>query len=390
MPPSRRLGLVLGITQAFAWATTFYVPAVSTAPVAEAFAASPAAILGAFSWALLVSGLCAPRVGRVIDRHGGRLVMAAGSVVAAAGLLVLAASQGLTGWYAGWTLIGLGMAGSLYDAAFATAGRILGSAARPVITGITLIGGFASTLGWPLGAFMLAHLGWRWMLVGYALLLLVFNLPLLLLLIPRTVPEAGGGGAVAGVAVPTPGFRPFAAFICLRAVVAVVISVSAPGLLAGSGLSPAEAILVASFIGPAQVGARVLQVAFGRWLDPLATVWASAILLPLAVAGLALDASPWAAAVAFVLFYGASNGILTIARGTLPLYLWGPEGYATRVGRLAMPNLLAQAAAPTLVAPLLTVLSAAQMFLLLGLVGTLAGASLLPLRRPERHLERSG
>ena len=388
MPSPHRLTLCLGLTQLLAWATTYYVPAVATAAVAASFGASPAAVVGGFSWALLVSGLCAPAVGRRIDRLGGRVVLAGATAVQALGLVVLAGSSGLGGWYLGWTVLGLGMAGGLYDAAFATLGRTLGAAARPAITGVTLFGGFASTVGWPAGAALIAAWGWRPTLLGYAALLLGVNLPLILLLVPTVPGLTSIAPPAAGDDAPANGRAAFgfmAAFFTIRAAISATISVKGPSLLEGAGLDTAAAVGLASLIGPAQVAIRVADMlGGGRW-TPMAMAWVGALLLPLSVAGLAAGAPLWASSLLFVLGYGMSNGILTVSRGTLPLQLFGAAGYAARIGRLALPVLLAQAAAPTLAALLLSAWPARKVFLLLGVVSLAAVACLLPLRSTPRR-----
>jgi len=379
---------VLGFTQMTAWATTYYVPAVMTGPVAVAFGTSAAAVIGGFSLALLVSGVCAPAMGRWIDRHGGRPVLVASAVLQAAGLLVLAGSGGLGAWYAGWAVLGVGMAAGLYDAAFATAGRALGAGARPAIMGITLIGGFASTLGWPMGIALVEAQGWRVTLAAYAAIVLCVNLPLFLVFVPRAVAVPVAVAARAGGPVRTGhAFGLIAAFFTLRAGIATIVSVSAPALLVGLGLGTTEAVGVAALIGPAQVASRLVQATAGRGMSPLTTVWIGAVLLPVATLLLVLAAVVpgvplYVGVMVFVLGYGMSNGILTISRGVLPLYMFGAEGYATLIGRIALPVLLAQAAAPTLAAALFADWPASRMFMVLGGVSLLAALCLVPLRRP--------
>ena len=273
------------------------------------------------------------------------------------------------------------MSGSLYDASFASAGRTLGLAARPVITGITLIGGFASTVGWPVGAVLVTQLGWRSMLVVYAATMLLAVLPLALL-IPRPPPAAGRAVPAGTPEAPTPGLVPFSGFLTVRALVQTTVSVYVPVLLAGMGLSTGDAVAIASLIGPAQVAARLGDVALGRWMTPLVATWVGAGMLPLGVALLLSGLPPWVGGLLFVAGYGISNGILTICRGTLPLWLWGAEGYASRVGRIALPVLLAEAAAPVLAAPLVSALPAREVFLAMGALGLLAALCLLPLRSP--------
>lgn len=392
MTPTRQLGWVLGFTQMTAWATTYYVPAVVTVGVAATFDASIALVLGGFSLGMLVSGLCSPHVGRLIDRHGGRPVLVTSTLLQAAGLLTLAASGGLGTWYAGWAVLGVGMAAGLYDAAFATAGRALGTAARPAITGITLLGGFASSLGWPMGAALVAVGGWRMTLLAYAGIVLCVNLPLFLAFVPRAVPLLPTATAIAHTP-PAHASRAFvliASFFTLRAAIATIITVSAPALLAGLGLGTIEAVAVAALIGPAQVASRLVQATAGRGLSPLTTTWIGATVLPVVTLALVLAvATPgvplYAGVLVFVLGYGMSNGILTISRGVLPLWMFGADGYAARIGRIALPVLLAQAAAPTIAAALFAGWPAERMFMALGALSVLAAACLVPLRPPANQ-----
>ncbi len=383
MSVHHRLTLILGASQLIVWAVTYYVPAVTTTAVAAEFGSSAAGVLGGFSVALLVTGLASPMACRWIDRAGGRPVLLAGVLVQSAGLLVMAGAGGLPQWYAGWAVVGFGMACGLYDAAFATAGRALGATARPTITGITMIGGFASTLGWPLGAALVPWLGWRPTLAIYAAILLAVNLPLFLLL-PRTVPApvAAAAGAAGQVAGGRWLFAWIAAFFTVRAGFSTVVSVSALVLLQGLGLGAGTAVVLVALIGPAQVGMRVLQTLGGKGWGPVTITWVGAALAPVVTVPLILAAgSSWAvvAATVFVIGYGASNGILTIARGTLPLHLFGPAGYATRIGQLALPVILAQAAAPLLSAPLISGWPADRVFLALTAVALLSAACLWPL-----------
>jgi MFS family permease len=381
MTASRRLALVLGVTQTLAWATTYYLPAVIIGPAAATLHRSTTELLVGYSWSLLVAGLVSPRVGAWIERHGGRGALATGTAVMAAGLLVLAAWPALLGWYLAWTVIGVGMALGLYDAAFATIGRLLGLEARPAIVGVTLFAGFASTIGWPTGVALIHLVDWRATAVIYAAVQLGVNLPLILSLIPRTpaaapaltaAQEATGGGHGGLFALILLG-----TFFCVRAAVSAVVSVHALTLLHGVGLDAVAAVGVAAMFGPSQVFGRVLELVFARWIDPLTGSWMGAALLPLGVAAL-LFGGP---AIGFAIAYGMSNGILTISRGTLPMFLFGPHGYATRLGRLALPQLLAQAVAPTAIAPLVLVASAPAIFAGLGVAAFLALLCLLPLRR---------
>jgi predicted MFS family arabinose efflux permease len=380
-----RLGAVLGINQTLSWGMTFFLPAIIAAPVAATLGQSELHVLGAFSWALLVAGACAPRVGRWIDRHGGRGVLVASIVVIASGQAVLACAPGLAIWYLGWTMIGAGMAMGLYDAAFATAAGLLGQEASPAITGITLLAGFASSLFWTLGASLIAALGWRGLLLAYAGLMLLVNLPMVWLLVPPAPPRPPQAPTPAALPRSPAGRRTLAllgGFFALRWFITSTIAVHILSLLQGIHLTQPEAVGVAALIGPGQVAGRLLEYLIGPRINLLVKARIGALLFPLGTALLLAGGSH--AAIGFALLYGMSNGIMTINRGTLPLALFGPEGYARILGWLAVPVLLAQALAPTVTAPLVAALPALDVFLLCGAGAALAATFLLLLKPPSR------
>ncbi|HXT78852.1 MAG TPA: MFS transporter, partial [Acetobacteraceae bacterium] len=359
----RFLGLVLGINQTLSWGMTFYLPAIVADPVARSFGASHVAVLGAFSWALLITGACMPRVGRWIDRHGGRGSLLTSIVVMSAGQVLLAAAPGLPLWYVGWTVVGIGMAMGLYDAAFATVGNLLGREAGPTITGITLVAGFASTVFWTLGASLIGPFGWRGLLLFYAALMLAVNLPMVWLLVPAAAPsseakrqkEVENRQPVNRTAVAC-----LAGFFTLRWFITSAIAVNVLMLLQGIGLTVTESVAVAALIGPGQVAGRVIEWSIGSRVGLLVRARLAALLFPLAAATLPIGGP--VIATGFAVLYGMSNGIMTINRGTLPLALFGPAGYATMLGWLAVPVQLAQATAPTLAAPLVSALPALDVF----------------------------
>jgi hypothetical protein len=378
-----RLGAVLGINQTLTWGMTFYLPAIIAAPVAAALGQSGFAVLGAFSWSLLVTGALAPRVGKWIDHHGGRGALLASIVIIAAGQAILALSHGLAVWYLGWTIIGIGMSMGLYDAAFATVGGLLGREAGPSITGITLVAGFASSVFWTLGAALIGPLDWRGLLLTYAGLMLLVNLPMVWLLVPPAPPRAPQDAA-SGLPT-TPAHRRamllLGAFFALRWFITSAISVHVLALLQGVGLTAGEAVAVAALVGPGQVAGRILEYAIGPRVDVFIKARIAALLFP-AGAALLLLGGP-IAATAFALLYGMSNGVMTINRGTLPLALFGPQGYAQILGWLAVPVLLAQATAPTVTAPLVTALPALDVLLISGAAAAVAVLFLLPLKAPS-------
>lgn len=383
---SRFVAAMLGIAQTLAWATTYYLPALVAPVVMVDLDADPALVYGAFSLALLISGLAAPQVGRFIERLGGRPVLIVSSAIIAAGLVLLGMLPGLAGWFAGWVVLGLGMALGLYEAAFATLGVLYGRSARRAITVVTLFAGFASTVGWPMTAALLPMVGWRGTCLTYAAVNLVLVLPIYLLL-PRAAPPAEANAATAGpeaAEAPLPAawvrrsFLLLATFFTLRAVISATLSVHLIVVLGGLGLSVGAAVAAAALMGPSQVGGRLLEFTLGKAAHPLTAARLGGALLP-AGALLLVLAGP-VAAVPFVLLYGASNGIMTISRGAVPLALFGPRGYPVLMGKLAMPILLAQAAAPAVTAPLVANLPAATVLGLAGVLAAVALACLMPLR----------
>jgi len=342
-----RTVLLLGAAQTLAWAGSYYVPAVLAAPMARELGVAPSRVFLAFSLALLLTALLGPVVGRAIDRHGGRWVMSAGNAAIAAGLCILAAADGEAALFLAWAIIGLGMAAALYDAAFATLARLLGGGARGAITGITLVAGFASTLGWPASALLEAQLGWRGACLAWAGVQLLLCIPLNLLLPapppaapPRPAAPPAPGESRAGLREAVLMALAFAA----GGFAASALGAHLPGLLLAAGVAPAAAIAAGALLGPAQVGARVLEFGLLRRLHPLLSARLSLLAHPLGAAAL-LALGP-AGAVAFVLLHGAGNGIQTIARGTLPLAVFGPLGYGARQGMIVAPARFLAALAP--------------------------------------------
>ena len=355
----RRIAVVsaIGTAQILAWGSSYYLTAVLAGPVAADTGWSMAWIVGGLSLGFLVSGLVSPRVGRLIDAHGGRPVLAASAVLLACGLLTLGLAPTLPMFVGGWLVIGLGMGAGLYDPAFSTLGRLYGDAARSAITHVTLFGGFASTVCWPLSAFLVDHLGWRGACLTYAAVHVGVVLPLYVFGVPREAPRVRhpampASNVAVGQVRPEqrPAFVLLAAGFTLAAVVMTVISVHLLTLLQSQSLALAAAVGLGALIGPSQVGARVLEMAFGRKAHPVWSLLASAILVAV---GLAMLVGAPGAAAAGIVLYGAGSGIRSIARGTVPLALFGREGYAVLMGRIAMPTLIAQAALPSIGAWLL-------------------------------------
>ncbi len=338
----------LGSAQTLAWASSYYLPAILAAPMARDLGIPVPTVFAAFSLALLVSAFLGPHAGRAIDRWGGRPVLMATSLVFALGLALLGASRNSFMLFLAWAVLGVGMGSGLYEAGFAALVRLYGASSRSAITGITLIAGFASTVGWPLSAWLDAQVGWRGACYAWAALHLLAGLPLNACL-PKAPPPSMKPEVEDAPAQPPP---PLRAMVLLSFVFAATWFISTamaahlPRLLVASGATLAAAVAVGALIGPAQVAARLLEFGLLRRVHPLLSARLAAALHPLGVAVLAIF-GPVAAA-AFGILHGAGNGILTIAKGTLPLVLFGPHGYGLRQGLLMMPARIAQALAPWL------------------------------------------
>jgi MFS family permease len=360
--------VVLGFTQCLAWGSSYYLLAVLAKPIAADTGWPLTWVVAGLSLGLLIAGLASPAMGRAVERYGGRPVLACGSVVLTLGLAGLGISQSPISYFAAWAILGLGMALGLYDAAFATLGRLYGIQARGLITNLTLIGGFASTAAWPLSALLVETWGWRGACFAYSGMHLALGLPMHVLLLPREVrhpvaasrpahPPAGAESLPSTEDVRSRRHQVLLVWMLgvqftLQVIISSVLSVHLLTLLQRLGLELGAAVALGTLVGPSQVGGRVLEVAFGRRFHPVSTAIAASLFV-LAGLTLLLTMHPAVMAVALVL-YGAGNGIKTIVKGTLPLALFGASGYAALLGRLAMPMLLAQAVAPTLVAVTLT------------------------------------
>src|ERR1700724_3092404 len=284
---------VPGVREILAWGAIFYPPVLTVPLIAADHGWSKAFTMGGFSVGLLVGGLVSRYVGGAIDRYGGHVVMPCGSLIGALGLAGLVVAQSAVAYFAMWMVLGVAMAASLYDPAFATLGRIFGTGARAPITALTLAGGFASTVGWPATQFLIDKVGWRGRYLVYAALLAIFK---------------------------------------------------------RFGLEPDTVVAIGMLFGPAQVLARICELTFARNLNPLWTARFSLALLVAAFALLALTPFSAAVAAAFAVMYGMANGLMTIARGTVPLSLFGAGGYGLLVGRIGGPFLVVQAVAPVVLA----------------------------------------
>ena len=382
MTPNNRLAviLVLGTTQTLAWASTYYLPAILADQIAQELGMSSTWFFAAFSAALVISALVGPRAGRTVDTVGGREVLAASNVIIAIGLTILGAAHSEPMLWIAWLILGLGMGIGLYDTAFAALGRIYGLEARSAITGITLVAGFASTVGWPLTAWGAGSFGWRETCFAWAAAHIVLGLPLNLLL-PKAIGLASSHEESGKPQVPLDRSMIVLglAFAASWMVVAAM-AVHLPRLLEAGGATATQAVAAGALIGPSQVGARILEASLLKRFHPMISARLSVALHPIGASFVGLFGAG-AAAAPFTVLHGAGSGILTIARGTVPLAMFGAKDYGYRLGLLGAPSRVAMAAAPLLFGVLIELYGAGVLlFSSLLSIAALMGLFMLPVR----------
>jgi predicted MFS family arabinose efflux permease len=379
---------VLGTAQTLAWASSFYLPAILGDRIAGDLGISSTWFFAAFSAALVVSAIVGPRAGRTVDAVGGRAVLVASNLIFAVGLTILALVHShLTLWFA-WLLLGLGMGIGLYDTAFAALGRIYGLEARSSITGITLLAGFASTVGWPLTAWGAAELGWRETCLAWAAAHIVLGLPLNLLLPTSSgLAISADDGSKIHILIDRPMIILGLAFAASWMVV-TAMAVHLPRLLEAAGASTVQAVAAGALIGPSQVGARILEASLMKRFHPMVSARLSVALHPVAAAVLAVFGAA-AASAPFTILHGAGSGILTIARGTVPLAIFGPENYGYRLGLLGAPTRVATAVAPLLFGLLIDRYGAGALIVSSALgIAAFAGLCSIPISKQRQSARR--
>lgn len=347
----------LGLTQIIGWGTTYYALGALSPDIGADRGWSKTLIFGAFSAALLISGLVSRATGQAIDEHGGRRMMAAGSILAALGCVILAFAKTEWVYICGWLVLGPAMRLTLYDAAFPSLAQVAGPRSRRAISYLTLYGGLASTVFWPLSHALSANVGWRNAFLVYAALHLFICLPIHLTVLvnrphqsedddavedrklTRTPPLVGGDRVQAMAA--------FAAVVALNGIVFSSVSAHVVPLFEGLGYGPAMAVTLAALIGPSQVASRIGDIMAGHLIKVMTLGLIAVGLLPVAIATFIGGSFSLWAALAFAILYGMSNGLMTITRGVVPLALFGREGYGVVLGTIAAPQLVLNALAPT-------------------------------------------
>jgi MFS family permease len=344
----------LGVAQIISWGSLYYAFSFLITPLMEASGGDKSTVFAAFSLGLLVSGLLSAPIGALIDRRGGREVMTAGSLAGAILLASLGHVHSVVALYAVWAGLGAVMATTLYDPAFA----VFSANYRRAITTLTLFGGFASTVFWPLTQFLIAEIGWRQALLVLAALNLAVCVPVHWWVLSPSATRpfkravVSAGPSVFRKALRTPVFYLLTLAFTGNALVFSATQVHLMSMLQAKDLSPASAAAVGAMIGPMQVTGRVLELAFGSRLSASTVGILAMAFLPVALWLLSIAGVQWPLLVAFAVIYGIGNGAMTIVRGAIPAELFGRDAYGAINGAMAAPVTVAKAAGP-LVAALL-------------------------------------
>lgn len=347
----------LGIAQIISWGSLFYAIGVLGSAMRKDLGVSELFLFGAFTAGLLVSGTLAPLAGRLIDRRGGRIVLTAGTVLAAVAMGILALAHHPAVMVLGWLVAGAAMAACLYDPAFATLSQHAGERYRRAVTALTLFGGFASTVFWPLSHLLLEAWGWRVTFGVYAGLHVFVCLPIHQLFVPKhsriTRPDAAGAPAVSPALKDRRLFWLTASF-AIATFIFGVIAVHLINLLTTAGLTPAQAVTISMLVGPMQVAGRVIELGLAGRVRSVTVGMVAFALMLLALVSLISVEGFGIAAIVFVIAYGCGNGVLTIVKGTAPVELFGREGLGGLFGHLSRAGLYAKAVAPAAFSALLT------------------------------------
>jgi hypothetical protein len=381
--------LVFGVTQILAWGAIYYTPVLMMPLISAARGWSISFCMAGFSLGLLVAGLLSPKIGGLIDQWGGHRIMPVGSLIGAGGLVGLAFAPHPLIYLAAWVVLGAAMAASLYDPAFASLGRIFGTAARRPITALTLAGAFASTVSWPTTHLLNGSIGWQGTYLVYAALLALLAAPLHAFALPhqRAAPDVPATGTTTASPPPLPpSGLVFFLVIAGFASYAFVPSGLLAHLLAmfdRMGLEPATAVTIGALFGPCQMTARLCEFVFARNVHALTIVRFAVGVLLVAFLMLGLLGLSALVASAFVIMMGISNGLITIARGAVPLALFGAAGYGRMIGRIARPSLLIQASAPLVIAFVAERMSDPVAIALAGSMSLVSLVCFLAIRRPR-------
>ncbi|MCF8524232.1 MAG: MFS transporter [Aquiluna sp.] len=351
MQSSTQLTLKLGIPQIITWGSGFYLPAILAVPISKDLGIPTETLFWAFTISLLVSGLVGPRIGKAIDRLGGRRVLPFGNLAFALGLSLLALISEPVLLFVAWIFMGIGASMGNYDSAFATAVSFLGTKANKVIAGITVFAGFSSTISWPLTSFLNDSFSWQTAVWFWVVMHLLVALPIHLS-IPRIEPKevADATGPIRKIIKNRFRFDPlllvFAVMFALEGFIVSSVNSTLPFMLSEIGADQQVAIFAAAILGPSQVAARLLLVALDRYLTPMRVAAISILVHPAGVILLLMFGAN--AILPFVILHGIGVGLNPFIRGSLPLLFFGSESYGQRQGYVMMLSKIVSALSPTL------------------------------------------
>lgn len=399
MPASRRLpeySLLLtglALTRIIGWGSIYYSPSVLASYLQREIGLGPTTIFGGITILLVIGAVISPILGRHLDQRGTRQAMALGAVISALGLALLALAQGPISYLSTWLVIGIGHAMQLANTGNVTVAQLMGERTRRVIGLMMLVTGLASSVFWPLTAWLSADFGWRACLFIFAAIQLVIVLPIHLA-IPayRAKPLADPGSSTMPAEeqgrVPASERRVIFWLLALSFSASGLVSWGLPlhiiGLMQGAGISGAAAVTIASLSGPATMIARAVDAVAGERLPVERVALAGLTLGPAACLLMAVAPGSSTFAIAFVTLFSAAMGVIAVARATLPLALFGRNGFGAMLGRLTVPQNLTFAAAPLLFAFLVERLGASGTLVVSAVIQSLALLAMVVLVRRLR------
>lgn len=392
LSPTARVTLGLGFTQIVGWGTTYLMPSVLARQLQDSLGLTPEMVFAGITVMFGVNAVCSPKVGRIIDRMGARGLMAAGSVLYALALVGFAASQGPLSYLACWAIIGIASTLALSNPASIALVQVAGPGARQAIAVLTIIGGFASTVFWPLTGIIDARIGWRATLLIYAAIHLVACLPMHLLILPRRPPvhpPTLGAAPVGGSVAPSDqghAFLLLAITLSFGAFVFTGVQLHMIEMLRGMDHSPAVALLLGSLIGPAQVGIRLFELIFGHRYSIMRSAVFGSVMLPVGLGAALLAGNLFWVALFVVATYGMSNGLKAVQRATLPLALFGRAQFGAYMGRLALPQGIVAAVSPPILAAVMSRFGTAAALWLCFAFAIVALAAMILLARRSRSV----
>jgi MFS family permease len=359
LSPTARVTLGLGFTQIVGWGTTYLMPSVLGRHLQDDLGISSELVFAGITVMFAVNAICSPRIGKVVDRIGARSLMATGSVIYALALVGVSMSQGALSYLACWAVMGVASTLALSTPASIAIVQVAGPRSRQAIAMLTIIGGLASTLFWPLTGVLEPAIGWRFTLLLYAAVHLGACLPIHLLILPRRPPvhpPAANTSAISGAVAPDDRGRIYLLLsisLAFGAFVFTGVQLQMIEMLRGLGHSPAQALLLASMIGPAQVSVRAFELVFGHRYSIMRSAVFGSMMLPVGLGVALLAGDIFVGALFVVVTYGVSNGLKAVQRATLPLALFGRAQFGAYMGRLALPQGIVSAVSPPIMAAVL-------------------------------------